>query len=298
VRGQQDYDDCRINRKILDAVQVGTHGAAVPLAALHFIGAPPGDRRTSAQNAGPAIDADCCEQCQQRPCRKAEQNPEHIWEGNYAKAFEGAYYAAVLNEAQAQGRIGIVSKDPILPLRLFWDIGGAGARADACAIWVCQWVGQEIRVLDYIEGHGQVLGYYTNELRSRGDGKATFYLPHDGANANAVTGLRYADHLKDAEFQVEVIKNQGAGAAAMRIEAVRRLFPKIWFNQATTEAGREALGYYHERKDETGDVGLGPSHDWSSHAADAFGLMCVSFEEPGRVARFNRKLDYGPSGLV
>jgi len=34
-----------------------------------------------------------------------------------------------------------------------------------------------------------------------------------------------------AEFQVEVIKNQGAGAAAMRIEAVRRLFPKCWFNE-------------------------------------------------------------------
>jgi hypothetical protein len=35
--------------------------------------------------------------------------------------------------------------------------------AGAGAIWICQWVGQEIRVLDYIEGQGQVLGYYTNE---------------------------------------------------------------------------------------------------------------------------------------
>jgi hypothetical protein len=32
-----------------------------------------------------------------------------------------------------------------------------------------------------------------------------------------------------------VIANQGSGAAAMRIEAVRRLFPKGWFNEATTE---------------------------------------------------------------
>jgi hypothetical protein len=43
---------------------------------------------------------------------------------------------------------------------------------------------------------------------------------------------------------------QGAGAAAMRIEAARRIFSKVWFNEATTEAGRDALGYYHERKDE------------------------------------------------
>ena len=36
---------------------------------------------------------------------------------------------------------------------------------------------------------------------------------------------------------MEVIPNQGSGAAAMRIEAVRRIFPKCWFNDATTEAG-------------------------------------------------------------
>jgi phage terminase large subunit len=82
----------------------------------------------------------------------------HVWLGDYARAFEGAYFAQVLNEARQQGRIGKVSADPLLPLRLFWDIGGAGAKADACAIWVVQWVAHEIRVLDYIEGQGQVLG--------------------------------------------------------------------------------------------------------------------------------------------
>ena len=37
---------------------------------------------------------------------------------------------------------------------------------------------------------------------------------------------------------------------------------------------------YHEKKDEQRDVGLGPEHDWSSHAADAFGLMAIAYEEP------------------
>ena len=223
---------------------------------------------------------------------------EHVWLGGYAKAFEGAYFAQVLNEARKQGRITKIARDPLLPLRLFWDIGGAGAKADACAIWVCQWVGQEIRVLDHVEGQGQVLGYYTNELRHRGYQKSICYLPHDGMNANSITGLKYADHLKDAEFTVEVVKNQGAGAAAMRIEAVRRIFPKVWFNESTTEAGRDALGFYHEKKDESRDVGLGPEHDWSSHAADAFGLMAISYADPGESARFNRKLEYPKLNIV
>ena len=76
------------------------------------------------------------------------------------------------------------------------------------------------------------------------------------------------------------IKNTGAGAAMMRVEAARGLFPRCWFNEATTEASRDALGYYHERRDENRNVGLGPEHDWSSHAADAFGYLAISYEEP------------------
>jgi phage terminase large subunit len=76
------------------------------------------------------------------------------------------------------------------------------------------------------------------------------------------------------------IKNSGAGAAMMRIEAARRVFPRCWFNETTTEAGRDALGYYHERRDPNRNVGLGPEHDWSSHAADAFGYMAIAYEEP------------------
>jgi phage terminase large subunit len=57
----------------------------------------------------------------------------------------------------------------------------------------------------------------------------------------------------------------------MWIEALRRLGPQIWWNEATTEAGRDAVGFYHEKKDDARNVGLGPQHDWSSHAADALG---------------------------
>ena len=112
-------------------------------------------------------------------------------------------------------------------------------RADGSEIWFT-WNPRrksDAVVLDYIEGQGQVLGYYTNELHHRGYQKATCFLPHDGANTNAVTGLRYADHLKDAEFRVEVKRNMGAGAVAMRIEAVRRIFNRCRFDEKKCTAG-------------------------------------------------------------
>ncbi len=224
---------------------------------------------------------------------------EHIWEGDYAKAFEGAYFSKGLNDAKAQGRIGRVSADPLLPIRAFVDIGGSGAVADAFTIWVVQWVGQEIRVLDYYESVGQVLEYHVNWLRKNNYESAIIYLPHDGVNANNITGKRYEDHLREAGFKVEPpIPNQGRGAAMMRVEAARRIFPKCWFNETTTESGRDALGYYHERKDEVRNVGLGPDHDWSSHCADAFGLMAICYEEPSRAKAFGRKLEYPALGVA
>ncbi len=107
----------------------------------------------------------------------------------------------------------------------------------------------------------------------------------------------YEDHIREAGFTTTATKNSGTGAARRRIEAVRRLFPRMWFNLSTTEGGRLALGYYHERRDETRNIGLGPEHDFFSHAADAFGLMALSYEESSSSSDFNRVIEY-PRGAV
>lgn len=205
---------------------------------------------------------------------------DHVWNGDYAKVTDGAYYARDLGEAKAKGRIGNVSPDPLMTYRAFWDIGGTGSKADACSIWIAQFIGREIRVLDYYEAQGQPLATHVAWLRENGYGKALMVLPHDGVKNDTVYDASYESSLKDAQFEVLVIPNQGKGAAKSRIECARRLFPSIWFDEAKTEHGRAALGAYHERKDEQRGVGLGPNHDWASHGADAFGLMCVAYEPP------------------
>ncbi|MCA6270690.1 PBSX family phage terminase large subunit [Phenylobacterium sp.] len=204
----------------------------------------------------------------------------HVWNGEYAQVTDGAYYAKSLTQAKAEGRIGNVAADPLMTFRAFWDIGGTGAKADACAIWVCQFIGREIRVLDYYEAQGQPLAAHVNWLREKGYGQALCVLPHDGAQNDKVHAVSYESALREAGFSVDVVPNQGRGAASQRIEAVRRLMPAIWFNALTTEGGREALGHYHEKRDEARGIGLGPEHDWSSHGADAFGLMAVAYEAP------------------
>ena len=212
--------------------------------------------------------------------RDRPEQYDHIWEGDYAKVSSGAYYASDLIKAKQENRIGRVAADPLMTIRTFWDIGGTGAKADACSIWVAQFIGREIRVLNYYEAQGQPLATHINWLRANSYGSALCVLPHDGATQDKVYDVSYESALRSAGFEVTVVPNQGKGAAGARIEAVRRIFPSIWFNEETTEGGREALGAYHERKDETRNIGLGPEHDWASHGADAFGLMAVAYEEP------------------
>jgi phage terminase large subunit len=207
---------------------------------------------------------------------------DHIWEGGYVTIASGAYYAASLNTARSEGRIGKVAADPLMTIRIFCDIGGTGARADAFTMWACQFIGKEIRVLNYYEAVGQPLATHLAWLRSQGytPDKAQIWLPHDGDTQDKVHDVSYASAMKAAGYEVTVIPNQGKGAAKARIEAGRRLFPSMWFNEATTDAGIAAIGWYHEKKDDARNIGLGPEHDWSSHGADAFGLICVAYEEP------------------
>lgn len=214
----------------------------------------------------------------------------HIWEGDYEQVAEGAYYAKHLAEARSAGRIGQIAHDPLMATRAFWDIGGTGAKADATAIWVCQFIGPKINVLAYYEAQGQPLASHVHWLRSSGYGNAECFLPHDGASNEKVFDVSYESALRQAGFSVTVVPNQGRGAALQRIEAGRRWFGRTWFDAEACAAGLDALGAYHERRDDKRNIGLGPEHDWASHGADAAGLMWSCYEEPKSSAPIKRNI--------
>jgi phage terminase large subunit len=211
---------------------------------------------------------------------KTPEEYEHVWEGGYATITAGAYYAQALAQARREGRIGRVSVDPLFEIRCFADIGGTGKQSDAFAFWCGQFVGKEIRWLNYYEAIGQPLGHHLGWLRSQGyePGRATIVLPHDGETHDKVFSVSYESAFRQAGYKVQVVPNQGTGAAKQRIEAARRLFPSMWFNEATCQAGLDGLGWYHEKHDEKRTIGLGPEHDWASHGADAFGLGCIAYK--------------------
>lgn len=201
----------------------------------------------------------------------------HIWEGEYATAHKGAYFTRELSALRADGRLCSVPIDPLMTVHLFWDIGGTGSASDACSIWAVQRVGRTIGVIDYYEAVGQPLAAHVGWMHSRGykpGSNVQLWLPHDGVQHDKVFQVTYQSELEKAGYDVTVVKNQGPGAAMARVQAVRRLLPQCAIDPRCMP-GVEALGWYHERRDETRNCGLGPEHDWSSNAADSFGLSAI-----------------------
>lgn len=233
---------------------------------------------------------DVLEQERQNDLERRPESYGHIWEGEFVSVVEGAYFAPHLVKAKQEGRIGFVSEDPNLIVRLFADIGGTGAKADNFVFWAAQFVGTEIRWTNHYEQQGQPVSAHLNWMRSQGysPDRCKIWLPHDGDTQDKVFDTSYRKALEAAGYNVEIVPNQGKGAAMQRVEKARQLFPRMRFDEEKCAAGLKAIGWYHEKRDTERGIGLGPNHDWSSHSADAFGTGCVAYEEPRKA----KKIDY------
>ena len=134
------------------------------------------------------------ERDRQRDLAERPEQYGHIWEGDYMVVNEGAYWAKDLVLAKEQGRIGRVAADPLMTIRIFCDIGGTGARADAFTMWAAQFIGKEIRVLNHYEAVGQPAATHVGWLQGAGPRptRRKSGSPHDGDTQDKVNDVSYA----------------------------------------------------------------------------------------------------------
>lgn len=194
-------------------------------------------------------------------------------ETSFDAAVEGAYYARVLTEAETDKRIGNVPHDPGLEVHAAWDLG----IGDSTVIWCAQFVGREVRLIDYIENNGVALDWYARELRNKPYTYAPLILPHDAQARELGTGKSRVEMLEGLGFRTRIAPKLSVEDG---IEAVRRLIPRMWIDEKRCELGLRAIRDYREKRDEKRRLGMGPLHDWTSHAADALRYLAVAYEEP------------------
>jgi len=223
--------------------------------------------------------------------RRAMTNDQYRQEYlcSFQAAIVGAYYGTLMEEAKEDGRVTSVPKEGCLDVHTAWDLG----IGDSTAIFFYQTVGKEIRVIDYYEASGVGLDHYAGVLKEKGYNYGAHYLPHDVQVRELGSGKSREETLKDLGIKATVVKKLSIEDG---INAVRRILPRCWFDEAKCALGIKALRQYRTEFDEKRKVfKLRPLHDWSSHAADSFRYLAVSIDEGKKAVK---PLSYSNKGIV
>lgn len=192
-------------------------------------------------------------------------------ECSFASPNSGSYYGQLLQQADAEGRIGRVPHDPQLPVWTAWDLG----IDDATAIWCLQISKSgEWRLVDYIEDSGAGLDHYVRLLRDRPYTYEKHLLPHDAQVRELGSGRTRAETLRG--LGVRPVRVLRAHSVADGINAVRLVLPKAYFDAERCMLGLKALrGYRREWNELAQTWRANPVHDYASHGADAFRYLAL-----------------------
>ncbi len=215
------------------------------------------------------------------------------YECSFTAAVVGAYYARDLNAADADKRITRVVWDPRLPVHTAWDLGFR----DHTVVWMFQKAGGEVRLIDYYEDSTKPLGDYVNALRTRPYTWGTHILPHDAAQTEYISGTTRLATLQGHGLVCHLLPRTNP---AERINAARLLLPRCVFDAEKCRRGLEALrNYRREWNDKLKVFAQNPLHDWSSHAADAFGHLAEGVDAVSAANdSWSKPLKYAAGGIV
>ncbi len=213
------------------------------------------------------LDADELEEAKRT---MGEDRYEQEFECSFEAAIQGAYYAQEMKTATTTGRVTNVPYDPAVGVTTAWDLG----IGDSTAIFFAQYVGQEIRIIDYYESSGVGLDHYAKVLSEKGYHYVEHILPHDVQVKELGTGKSRIETLdalgiSDITIAPKLAVDDG-------IQAARSMIARCWFDEEDCARGIEALRQYRREFDERLKTWRGrPLHDWTSHGADAFRYLAV-----------------------
>ena len=195
------------------------------------------------------------------------------FECSFNAAVEGSYYGKLINDLEENGRMCEITRDDLCKTYCAWDLG----IGDSTAIFVMQVAGQEFRVMDHVENHGQGLDWYVEWLKENNWHKAEQLLPHDVEVRELGTGKSRIEVLREAGLDCKVLPRLSVDDG---IQAVRRLLPKCWFNMPRVKQGLDCLRNYRREYDEKRNVFYDkPLHDWASHSSDSFRYLALGLEQ-------------------
>lgn len=198
---------------------------------------------------------------------------------SFTAAIQGSYYWTQYDEAERLGRFGNVPYDEQLPVYTVWDLG----IGDAMSIGFFQLLGQEVRMIDYLEASGQGLPYYIQQVQGKGYVYGDHYAPHDIKVRELGTGKSRLETAKGLGISFKVVESLPIQDG---IDAGRALFRKLWVDQTKcADFLRLIPQYTKEWDDDRKCFKDKPLHDWTSHGADMFRYAAIVTRKMGATAQ-------------
>lgn len=215
-----------------------------------------------------------------------------LWLQEYFCSFDaalpGAIWAESMAKVSAEGRIKDIPHTPGYPVHSAWDLG----YDDDTAIWFYQVIQDEIRIIDSFSVNFKDPDYFAEDVllpkRNLGWRMGNNWLPHDAfAKKQGMGGKTIRQQFSDLRGDIiETYKYDIGGFSRVPnvskkdgIDAARKTFKRCVFDKSVEEA-TESLKAYRRTYDEDKKIFSNePVHDWSSHYADAFRYLSLTWRQ-------------------
>lgn len=194
------------------------------------------------------------------------------YECSFDAAVPGAYYAKLIGDAYAEGRVGQHKIDPAFPVNLVADLGFT----DSCSWWGWQETHDGIRIVDFMEDDNQPIQHYIDWIKSRPYtvNPKGIWLPHDARAKSLQTGKSIIEQFLANGIRPNLVPEMSLQDG---IEAARLTIPSCYFDEEATYEGLEHLrAYMREWDEKTQTYRNRPKHDQHSHGADSFRYLALA----------------------
>jgi len=203
----------------------------------------------------------------------------NVWEGNCRQTLDGAVYASEMRLAQEDNRICRVPYDASKPVSVFADLGWA----DHTSLWFVQKIGLEYRALRAVQDRQKPWPHYLGLIQSFGYIIEGIWLPHDAQAKQLGTGKSIEEITRASGMPVRIVPRLSVEDG---INALRTIFPQVWWDEKLCEDGLSALRRYRYEVDKvTGQFSKNPLHDDASHFADAARYFAVGMRDGAKSKR-------------
>ena len=171
------------------------------------------------------------------------------------------YYLEQVTRLRRENKVVEFSYDPAIEVHTWWDLG----RSDYTSIGFFQFVGKEIRCIDFLEEEGEHISFYAQKLKEKGYVYGTCHLPHDARNELLSAEKNVYTQLAEYGFKCDIVPKT---SIEIGISELRNILPEIYFLRSKTGVLLEHLEKYKKKWNPTLGQFVGQVHDEHSHAAD------------------------------